>query len=722
MRERRVCLRHTQAIADALELSTRLQSEPPAAFDGTLGMLDPAGQKQALTAAEWLVDGGKIALAFGHVAAGRFAAAEQIADLRQHGFGLCATEQVSAFREDGERPFRPAAALGRIAQLRADVPEQPVALRRAQLVADVLEFVLSALDVNARLGRSTYMAERLGPPAVLVGPGAAFESAAQKVEISERGTRLARAIPRALQEVEQQVRCIFGVARLDQVVHALPDHAPRRCQRMVLQRFGSSPIDELLVGPLRELCGQVLLQERVRPAVAARSAWDEDFGLLHGANAFIRRQAEAREQRHQHLAPEVRRNGGGGVGGQPLGLGHRLQPTIPKLRRGARAYGEHLGWHVVAALLLDQGTFEGPGVQLLQGEERVASASTRGLFHGLFVESQRFAQELARRFGLERCDVDDDTAHLLAEQAQAFGSRRAQVYLFGPHGGDDHVVAIGVLAVHAQEPFERRFRRVLQVVDPDEQLVLLANLAHHVTGHRAPGRQGVDGEAHAARADGHVGGWPGRPEPFRRARHPGASDLVVLAHAPALQERALDRAAISALEIVIANDGTDHAVDRPAHAPVARLNRDHRALFVHGLAQPFGDATLPRTCRPDQDHQAMVVPVAVDDLVADLPQQRADLLPTDQRTLPDVQEAVGALGVGLQVRIATGVALTLGERARRGGADARQLVLLRIGILGAQLVPFTPRLGREFPAIPGLLGQTAMHEGNRSAGRVDGRR
>src|SRR5690606_17886515 len=120
-------------------------------------------------------------------------------------------------------------------------------------------------------------------------------------------------------------------------------------------------------------------------------------------------------------------------------------------------------------------------------------------------------------------------------------------------------------------------------------------------------------------------------------------------------------------------DRAEHAVVGAAHRTITRPQRGHRALLVDALAEPLGDAALPGAGGAHQDHQAVRRPLAVDDLVADLPEDRPDVLATHEGALSDTEQAGGALGHGAEGRVATTAPRPRGQRARlTAGAHPRQ--------------------------------------------------
>src|SRR5690606_417347 len=108
-----------------------------------------------------------------------------------------------------------------------------------------------------------------------------------------------------------------------------------------------------------------------------------------------------------------------------------------------------------------QTSLQGPGVKLLEGEQGISATSPRCLLDGVVFEREGFPEELAGRFWFERCDVDGDAGHQLAQLSQSFGSWGSQVDFFCSDRSDDHVRLVVVFDVHATKTFERRFRSVV---------------------------------------------------------------------------------------------------------------------------------------------------------------------------------------------------------------------------------------------------------------------
>src|SRR5882724_2490531 len=99
VRDGHVGLGRAQAIAGAFELGARFLRQTPRTLRGTLRVLDPRKQKQALPAAERLPERGEIALAALNRAARFFVAAQQILNLAGYSLALGLAQSIVLFDE-----------------------------------------------------------------------------------------------------------------------------------------------------------------------------------------------------------------------------------------------------------------------------------------------------------------------------------------------------------------------------------------------------------------------------------------------------------------------------------------------------------------------------------------------------------------------------------------------------------------------------------------------
>jgi hypothetical protein len=86
------------------------------------------------------------------------------------------------------------------------------------------------------------------------------------------------------------------IAGLDQIDDALTNDTSRVGLRVREQRGRGGPVEALFVGPHRELSGQVLLQQLVRPRVATRRTRNQHLGILQRDDRRLGRHAERRDQ------------------------------------------------------------------------------------------------------------------------------------------------------------------------------------------------------------------------------------------------------------------------------------------------------------------------------------------------------------------------------------------------------------------------------------------
>ena len=490
---------------------------------------------------------------------------------------------------------------------------------------------------------------------------------------SEGRERLAGVVPGRGEPVEDQLGRQLGLVRVQHVRGALADDAALIGQGVLTERLRRSYEDVAGVGPLDELREQVLLQEGVGPVVATGAPRQDDLGVLQADDGVVGGQPQPDQERVQHVAPDVGAQGGHGVGRQAVGLGHDLHPAVPELGGGLRSHREDLVRHPVHTVVDLHVAGEGPGMQLLEREERVAAAASRGLLYRRVVEGERGADEGRGDLRFEGLHVDDDAVHRLAQLAELLGLRGAELHVFRPHRGHHHDALIGFFLVDPEQALEGRLPRVVQIVEEEEQRAAPSDAPERVTNHQSPRLEAVEGEANAAGPHRLIGGE--RPDPFGRARDPGAPVLVVRIDAPAQEQRLLDGVAVGALEVEIVRDAAEHAVERAAQATVARAQRDHRAFFVHDLAEPLDDAALADAGGSHQDDQAMGLPDALDHLVADLPQYVPHVVAPHQRARSDAEQARGALRCGRRQAFDSAPGRT--GQARGRGRRARGLVRQR---------------------------------------------
>ncbi len=312
---------------------------------------------------------------------------------------------------------------------------------------------------------------------------------------------------------------------------------------------------------------------------------------------------ERREQGVEHVAANVGAERRGGERGRAVRLGHRGDAAVPELRRRLRTHREHLGGHAVRSALELHVARERPGVELLQSEQGVAAAAARGFEHRSVVERQRRTDEILRALRGERLHVDHRAVHGLAQLAQPLRRRRTERHLFGARGHQHDDALIGLVGDDAEQTLDGGRAGVVQIVEPEEQRSAAGDPPQGVADDHAARLEGIQREADTARTDGLIGGQ--RAHPLRGARDPSATVLVVAPHLPAIEQRALDGVAIDALEVVVADDAAEHAVERAPDRTVARAHGHHAALFVHGLAQPLRDAALSGAGGTDQHHEAV---------------------------------------------------------------------------------------------------------------------
>ena len=225
----------------------------------------------------------------------------------------------------------------------------------------------------------------------------------EKLQIGQRGQGLARLVPGLLEVSEEQLGGLVRLAGAEQVGHPLADDAPGIGRRVPAERLGGGGEHLPRLGPLGQAREQVFLQKQVRPGVAPRTARQDELGRLQADDGGFGVEPERAEQRTEHAAADVATQGGHRVGCQPVLLRHGFDPVVPQLRRGLGPQCQHFGRYPVDAVHELEGFPEGPGVQLLQGEERVASRALGGFRHRLFVQRKRGPQA-EQRWTPERAD------------------------------------------------------------------------------------------------------------------------------------------------------------------------------------------------------------------------------------------------------------------------------------------------------------------------------
>src|SRR5690606_11233106 len=169
--------------------------------------------------------------------------------------------------------------------------------------------------------------------------------------------------------------------------------------------------------------------------------------------------------------------------------------------------------------------------------------------------------------------------------------------------------------------------------------------AHHIAHHHSARIERVQSESHTGRTRGRTRSrsWP---EPLSGTSHPGAAILVAAADLPAIEQRTFDGFALCRFEIQVLRGRAQHSVERPVYGSVARPQWHHGAFLVHYLAQPFDNAALSCSCRPNQNNQTMGSAFAIDYLVAGVTQQLPDLLAAHQGTGANAEQAGSAFRDG----------------------------------------------------------------------------
>src|SRR5687767_15822036 len=92
--ERGVDLRQAQPVTRLIELGARLQREPARALGGTLRVIDPGQEEQALPAPERLPELGEVSFGVLNVVSSVHVVAEQILDLARDRLALSLAEQL----------------------------------------------------------------------------------------------------------------------------------------------------------------------------------------------------------------------------------------------------------------------------------------------------------------------------------------------------------------------------------------------------------------------------------------------------------------------------------------------------------------------------------------------------------------------------------------------------------------------------------------------------
>ncbi len=358
-------------------------------------------------------------------------------------------------------------------------------------------------------------------------------------------------------------------------------------------------------------------------------------------------------------------------------------------------------------------------MELLECEQRIAAAAARRFFYGGVIERQGFTEQRRRRIGRQRLDVDQLAVHDVAQLAQARRRRGAHHHVFQPYRRHHHDPLIGFVGVDLEQTFDGCGAGVVNVVQPEQKRPAIGDFTQRVARDHAPGFQRIERETHAAGPDRRF--RTHGPQPLTGAGHPGAPVLVVAPHLPALQQRALNQIALHALEIVVVQGCAEHAVERAADFAVAGSERHHRALFVHDLTQPLGDAALAATGGADQHHQPVRGADAVDHVVAHFTQRVAHVFTPDQGARADTEQPRRAFRCGrkIGIRPARARAPGGGRSFGRGGAQIHWQPIFRGLRLGTPLAPLRSRLRGELPAIPGAFGQEPGDERDRALWGVD---
>ncbi len=462
---------------------------------------------------------------------------------------------------------------------------------------------------------------------------------------------------------------------------------------------------------LREAPEEVLLQERVRPAVAARPPRQHDLGLLELGDRVLGGELQVGEQRDHDFAPDVHAEGRDGVGRDAQVTWDGGDAAVPEIGRGLRPHREHVARHAITRIDELQVSRVSPGMQLLQREEWEPAATTGRLVGRVVVERQRRADERARRVLVHRTDLDDLAVHRLAQLTEALGGRRAELHVLGPDGGDHEDGLIELLAVDLQQAVEGRLGGVVKVVEEEEEGASVRDPPDRVLADEAPELQRVQREADAARTDALVTRGE-RAHPLRGASHPRLPLPIVLVDLPAVHQGALDGVAIRALEVEVLDDCAEHAVEGAPHRAIPRRERHHAAVLVGGLAQPFRDARLADAGGPEQHHQAVGRPLAHDHLPADRPEASADVVATDHGARTNAEEPRSSIRNRLDAAARSRAGGARRRRRRRavGLHDGRELEELRVDAVRNEFQPRSPGLGRELEAIPGPLRQETHDE------------
>ena len=154
------------------------------------------------------------------------------------------------------------------------------------------------------------------------------------------------------------------------------------------------------------------------PGVAFRAAGQDDLRASQGVDAGAGREPEILQQRDDHDDTHVDAERGDGAGRELLGLAQRGEPRVPQISRRLRPNREHLLRDAVRAFGELHVSGVGPGVQLLQREERKATTAARRLHYGLVVERQRSPQQRTRVFAAHGQDLQHLALELAAQTAE----------------------------------------------------------------------------------------------------------------------------------------------------------------------------------------------------------------------------------------------------------------------------------------------------------------
>ena len=407
--ERDVALRDAEAVADAVELGARLREQLAAALEPAHGLLDEGQQDEALRAPEHVAHLGAALHRLDQRGARPGVVAEQVVDLAQDDLRLRSTRGVP----DASRSARGPATTR--ARPRAGCPRSLAMYPSRRSDADSLATSPACSKARRAVSASALASssrprvpERLAAPERRFGGVHAVQAALERLEVAQRGGRVAARGARRLRMKSNISRAaVSSSPALSRFGDAVLHDAPRAHARVLGQRVGGQPVDRRRVVALLEALEQVLLQERVRPPVLVVAHRQEDLRARERHEAS-RGSMPSEAQSVLSTSPRTSSPSAAAAYAprrSSVGIARTRSSHSSAVVMG-RPVQRVLG-HAVLVAVERQVPAAGPRVEELQREERVAAALLDRAQHRRVVERQRRAQERLGVVGRERLELED---------------------------------------------------------------------------------------------------------------------------------------------------------------------------------------------------------------------------------------------------------------------------------------------------------------------------